>query len=233
MTFSSARALIGRLARGRDPAGTQIATILRHFAVSVVLDVGANVGQYARSLRGAGYRMKIVSFEPLSEAHRMLSAAARHDPNWIVHPRCALGSAAGEVDINIAANSVSSSIMPMLPAHAAAAPQSKFIAQERVSVTTVDSLFARYCSPADKVCLKIDAQGFEKQVLDGAVESRRAIALIQLEVSLLHLYEGEELWDYFLSRMQAEGYALWAFIPGFWDLRTGQSLQLDAIFART
>ncbi|MDB6087304.1 MAG: FkbM family methyltransferase [Gammaproteobacteria bacterium] len=236
--------LLGRLVRraadgiGRrfgtvDPMSAQMAAMLRHFAIDVVLDVGANTGQYGASLRHAGYERRIVSFEPQSQAHALLTAKARHDPLWSVHPRCAVGNTMGQVEINIARNSVSSSLRPMLPAHYDAAPESQFIAAERVDLITLDSVFGQYCAAGGKTWLKIDTQGFEKEVLDGAAASSASIGVVQLELSLIPLYEGQSLWDYFLSRMHREGYELWALIPGFSDLRTGRSLQLDAVFART
>jgi hypothetical protein len=93
-------------------------------------------------------------------------------------------------------------------------------------------VYGQYCSAGNRVWLKIDTQGFEKEVLDGAVVASPAIRAVQLELSLVPLYEGQSLWEYFLSRMQREGYELWAFIPGFSDLRTGRSLQVDVVFAR-
>ena len=80
------------------------------FGVDLVFDVGANVGQFGSEIRTMGFAGRIVSFEPLSAAHARLSAAAKRDPAWSVHPRCAIGDHDGTVEINIAGNSVSSSI---------------------------------------------------------------------------------------------------------------------------
>lgn len=233
------RRFIGRSARfiGRrlgdpDALTLQMDAMLRHFAIDLVLDVGANTGQYATSLRKAGFAGRIVSFEPLSAAHARLTSRARHDPLWTVHPRCAVGRSAGQVEINVAQNSVSSSVLPMLPAHYEAAPESRFVATERVELITLDSVFGQYASAASRTWLKIDTQGFERQVLDGALASARSITAVQLELSLVPLYDGQSLWEYFLTRMQGEGYQLWAFVPGFSDARTGRSLQLDVVFVR-
>jgi FkbM family methyltransferase len=223
---------IGRRFGDPDALAAQMAAMLRHFEIDVVLDVGANTGQYGLSLRSGGYSQRIVSFEPLKAAHARLTSRAARDPRWTVHPRCAVGNTLGHVDINVAQNSVSSSIRPMLPAHYEAAPESQFVATERVDLITLDSVYGQYCSAGNRVWLKIDTQGFEKEVLDGALVASPAIRAVQLELSLVPLYEGQSLWEYFLSRMQREGYELWAFIPGFSDLRTGRSLQVDVVFAR-
>ena len=75
----------------------------RDFAIDVVLDVGANTGQFAQALRAQGYHGHIVSFEPLSDAHAALVAAADSDPLWDVAERCAIGAQDGWAEINISA----------------------------------------------------------------------------------------------------------------------------------
>ena len=90
--------------------------------VTTVLDVGANFGQFATTLRQAGFKGRIVSFEPQSQAYAGLVRAATSDPLWDVAPRCAVGAAAGEIEMNISNNSVSSSALPMLPDHVESAP---------------------------------------------------------------------------------------------------------------
>ena len=79
----------------------------------LVLDVGANTGQWAQELRRAGYAGDMISFEPLSSAHEQLARNARHDPRWTVAPRLALGNRNGQTEIHVSRNSYSSSILPI------------------------------------------------------------------------------------------------------------------------
>ena len=95
-------------------AATQMVASLQKFEINLILDVGANQGQFASEIRQCGYAGRIVSFEPLSKAHDKLIQASDGDTKWEVYPRCALGDHNGEVEINIAGNSESSSILPML-----------------------------------------------------------------------------------------------------------------------
>src|SRR6476659_2537452 len=53
--------------------------------IDLVLDVGANVGQFATSLREKGYAGQIESFEPVSSVFQALADTARNDPRWNVH----------------------------------------------------------------------------------------------------------------------------------------------------
>ena len=103
---------IHRLTPASDPYA-QIHAAIKANEIDLVLDVGANAGQFASALRAIGYGGPIVSFEPLSAAHAKLTAAAKGDSRWTVHPQCALGDRDGETEINVAGNSVSSSVLPM------------------------------------------------------------------------------------------------------------------------
>jgi FkbM family methyltransferase len=221
-----------RIVASNDHA-TQLALALKRFSVDVVLDVGANEGQFACGLRRAGYRGRIVSFEPLPDAHAKLSAHAARDPEWLVHPQTAIGDFDGEISINVAGNSVSSSVLPMLDAHAQAARSSIYVATLEVPITRLDTVFRRYLRDSDHAFMKIDTQGFEKQVLDGAVETLRHMRGVHCEMSIIELYEGQQLWKDMLSRLEGAGFGLWCLQEGFTDERDGRSLQFDATLFRT
>jgi len=218
--------------RPETSASAQVLAVLRHLGIDLVLDVGANTGQYGQGLREAGYRGCIVSFEPLSAAHAELQRNARGDPQWTVHPRCAIGDHDGEIKIHIAGNSVSSSVLPMLERHADAAPESRYVGSETVPLVRLDSLAGAYLPDARGVFLKIDTQGFEATVLAGASEVLARCRAVQLELSLVPLYEGQQLWQHFLGEFAAKGFELWALLPGFVDVESGRTLQTDAIFVR-
>ena len=109
-----------------------------------IFDIGANAGQFCKDLRLIGFVGKLVSFEPLSAAHKILAANAGGDPNWCVHPRCAIGDFDGEIEINISGNSVSSSVLPMLEQHATAEPGSAYVGAERVPIARLDTVARAY-----------------------------------------------------------------------------------------
>jgi FkbM family methyltransferase len=226
------------LIRALNAAGLEVARIkpalspLMHHRINVLFDVGANKGQYARDCRKLGYQGQIISFEPLPEAYELLSASAKHDQRWTVHNRCAIGAEPGETEINISQNSQSSSILPILKAHVDAAASSRYVGTAKTNVITLDSVFDLYCKPDDKIFLKIDTQGFEAQVLKGAEKSLSKIAAVQLEMSIVPLYEGQKLYDYFIDYLRERGFFLWSLESGFFDKASGQHLQFDATFVR-
>ena len=205
---------------------------LLYHKIDLLFDVGANIGQYALSSRAEGYEGRIISFEPLSTAHCVLKETAESDNLWIIHERCAVGAENGKIEINVAGNSYSSSILPMLQAHSNAAPQSVYVGKDSAKIITLDSVFYDYRRAKERVFLKIDTQGFERAVLEGAKNCLRDIQAVQLELSLVALYQGQELYDYFFSYLKNTGFEIWSFVPGFTDPRTGRSLQFDAVFVR-
>lgn len=205
---------------------------LAHFHVDVVLDVGANAGQFATQLRSAGYQGDIISFEPLSAEHRQLVAAASGDPKWRVHERGAIGDRDGEIKFNVAGNSVSSSALPMLELHSSIARGSAYVASEMVPIYRLDSVATQYLPPGSCGFLKIDTQGFEWQVLDGAQNIIPHLKGILCEISLVPLYEGQHLWREIIDRLEADGFTLWSLRKGFTDPSTARTLQVDATFFR-
>jgi FkbM family methyltransferase len=210
----------------------QLLQALNLFNIDVVFDIGANTGQFASELRSFGYKGQIVSFEPLSGPYQTLIDTSTRDPDWKIHQRCAIGNLDGEIEINIASNSYSSSILPMLDVHSSAAPTSSYIGTESVPISRLDSVTSTYLSPANRLFIKIDTQGFEWEVIDGAAEALKQAQGVQIELSLVPLYEGQHLWLEILRRLESEGFTLWAIDQEFIDHRDGRTLQINATFFR-
>ena len=205
---------------------------LVHHKIELLFDIGANTGQYAKRTRNEGYKNKIISFEPLPDAYEKLLKNSKNDPLWIIHKRCALGSSIGETEINISQNSYSSSILPMLQAHSSVAPDSGYIGKTKTEVITIDSIFDSYRKNNEKTYLKIDVQGFEKEVLEGLTLNLKNIFAVQLELSIVPLYDKQELYKYFFSFFEKNGFVLWSLAPVFHNPKTGELLQFDAIFVK-
>lgn len=206
--------------------------LLQH-GVDLVLDVGANTGQFAMGLRDVGYCQNILSFEPMSLEHRHLLLRSQSDAKWRVAPRMALGDRDGHVEINIAANSGSSSLLPMLNLHREAAPESVYSGREFVDVHRLDSIAAQLIdSHAKNLFLKIDVQGYEWPVLAGATETIGRVVGILCEVSFSPLYAGEARWTSLIEKVEALGFEVWGVLPGFFHPSTGRLLQADLLFFR-
>jgi FkbM family methyltransferase len=218
-----------RKARSPD---AQLAAVLERFSVSCVLDVGANVGQYAKRLRALGYAGRIVSFEPLAEAHAGLLRRAAADPTWHVAQRMAIGERDGEVEIELAAESDMSSILPQSALLRRISPTSAVIRRERVPIARLDRIAASFVAPGDEVFLKIDVQGYEPQVLEGAGDLLRTVRGIQLEMSLVPCYEGERGFRETIDQLEVAGFELYLLLPGYFERKLARQLQVDGVFIR-
>lgn len=216
----------------RPTAPERVARILEARGIGVVVDVGANRGQYAAGLREARYGGRIVSFEPLSGPHERLCARAARDPRWTVASRMALGAAPATAEINVARNLVSSSFLPGTDLLREADPETEYVAKESVTVSTLDAEVPRHVREGEPVFLKLDTQGFEREVLAGAGKTMLSTAGIQIEMSLKPLYVGQPLLEDWLTIMKERGFELGLLVPSFTDRRSGEMLQCDGVFLR-
>ena len=217
--------------RSRIAKGNALTRLLQAYDINLVLDIGANAGQYARSLKKHGYRGRIVSFEPLPDAFRLLDQNRWGFSSWQTEP-FALGAADGTALLNIAGNSQSSSLQGMHATHVAAAPESAYIGHCEVQVRRLDSVFDRYYRPGDRCYMKMDVQGHEGQVLQGALGCLDSIIAMESELSMVPLYEGQALWHEAIESMQGLGFELASLTPVFRDRNTCVMLQADGVFVR-
>lgn len=206
--------------------------MLRAHKVNLIFDIGANTGQFGTQLRNASYKGRIVSFEPLSSAHKELLSVSAEDTQWNVAPPTAIGNKEGEIEIHIAKNSVSSSILKMLNTHSSAAPESSYIGTEKVPMKRLDSIAKEYINSSDVYFLKIDTQGYEDRVIQGAKEVLKKACGVQLELSLVPLYEGQKLFNEMVLELNNQGFELWDIATAFVEPANGRLLQVDATFFR-
>jgi FkbM family methyltransferase len=203
----------------------------RDGGVTLVLDAGANAGQYASRLRQQGYGGRIVSFEPLGEAFARLERVAAADATWEVQ-QLALGDSDGKATINVAGNSESSSLLPMTATHESEAPESVYVSTEIITVRRLDSVRPHVVQADDRIHLKLDVQGLELSVLRGAEATLEQIVSIECELSLVPLYEGQALIEELVGHLARAGFALVAVEPAY-ATAAGHVIQLDGLFART
>ena len=232
MTLNQFMKLVGRragieISRYRPYAARRM-QLLRENRIATVIDVGANTGGYGSELRAFGYTGRIVSLEPLASPFAELVRRAEPDPNW----QC-LNIAAGERDdksiINIASESASSSLLPMRAEHGLGAPATFYTGQESICLRRLDSLDLAITSPA---MLKVDTQGYEAHVIDGAPVILTTVAILECELSIAHVYEGQPSFRSMIDRASDLGFDLIDIDPFFRERATGRVMSMDAIFVR-
>lgn len=214
------------------PHWQPLAAMLERHAISLVIDIGANIGQYGAALRASGYGGRILSVEPLSAAHAELARVAAGDGNWIVAPRAAVGATVGALTINVSAKSDMSSALPFTPEAAAAFDGDRTVARESVPLTTVDVLLATHAAPEDRLFLKSDTQGYDLEVLRGAAGSLGRIVGLQIEASFCPIYAGQPDWRAIADFLAPHGFAVHLVAPGYFSRRFGRMMEADLVFFR-
>ncbi len=214
---------------GIDPI-EQLITSFNYFNIDYVIDIGANVGQFSLELLENGYKGDIISFEPLTSAYTDLLKNSKKYENWTVYDKSAIGNLDGEIDINISNNSVSSSVLNISEKHIDASNESKYIGVEKVSINRLDSVIKTDVLFEKNIFIKIDTQGFEWQVLEGANEILKKSKGVLCELSFDELYEGQHQWKDIIAKLEQYGFKLWSLQYGLTNKESGQTLQCDAIF---
>jgi len=210
---------------------------LRLYDVDAIFDIGANVGNSGTRFRQMGFEGPIVSFEPVASLYAQLSDRARHDELWRT-VQVGLGTEHGTAEIQLSGvRHTASSLLPMTPAladyFAAYDPQHGPAGVETIALCRLETFIASHYPLGDRLFLKLDVQGYEKQVLAGAGDGLQRVVGLKLEMSVVPLYEGEVPYAQTIAELAARGFALCGFENGHTDPGTGVLCQVDGIFFRT
>lgn len=206
--------------------------MIKRNGINVALDVGACYGEFATQMRVFGFKQRIISFEPVSESFMRLQQLAKKDPNWECH-QYALGSINAHKQIHILnCRQASSLLEPTDALQHHFGSQMAVEKHETVQIQRLDSVYRTLCKPTDAVFLKIDAQGYEKEIIEGAGDDLSSCVLIQLEVSLIPFYKGETTIAEMILYMEKKGYVPVSVEPGDYSRETLQEFQVDIIFGK-
>jgi FkbM family methyltransferase len=155
--------------------------------IETVIDVGANVGQFGEGLRAEGFRGRIISFEPIASVFLDLAKKASADGNWEAH-QCGLGASAGKAQIHVSELTVFSSILDMTSVASLHDSRTAVTRIEDIEIRTLDQLAEGL---SGNILLKIDAQGYEKHIIEGGTKTIPRVLGIQLELPVIRVYKGE------------------------------------------
>jgi FkbM family methyltransferase len=155
----------------------------------LIVDIGANVGDFTAAIRALEPKSRVVCFEPGSAAAGTLRARFADDPKVVLDQR-ALSDREGTATLNMSGNGVFASLLAPQASMHGLYPEggTEVVGQEEVLTTTLD--FA--VSEPVRV-LKIDAQGHEIPLLHGATRTLARADAVLIEVNFVSHYEGDAL----------------------------------------
>jgi FkbM family methyltransferase len=215
---------------GVESLATHLALLFRALEIDCVLDIGANRGQYARLLRRIGYRGRIVSFEPVPECFEELRRRAAGDGKWTVVPT-ALGDEEGSRPLHVTAGTEFSSLLMPSEYGRRTFPGSAVTRTEEVPVRRLAALWADHVGKGDRVHVKLDTQGYDEQVLQGAQPALDRVASLQTEVAVKTIYDGAPRYPEALPRLEAMGFELTGLFPVLRDHQL-RIVELDCVMRR-
>lgn len=210
-------------------AAIEHSPFLRNQAFGTVLDAGANKGQFALVARYYNPQARILSFEPLATPAAIWRKVFAGDARARLLP-IALGAQSSEQTIHISRRMDSSSLLPIGALQTKIFPGTEEVGTEVICVETLDSAL----DPADLVApvlLKIDVQGFEMPLLEGARATLKIVDTIYAELSFVPLYEGQVLAGQVIEWLAGFGFQL----AGVYNMTysdSGAAVQADFQFRK-
>lgn len=198
-------------------------------APRTVLDVGANRGQFALFALQRWPDAAIHSFEPLPDAADTLERLVGDQRHVRIH-RTALGPQPGSATLHVTAADDSSSLLAVADRQVELFPGTEEVGLVDVPVQRLDEVFApkEIARPA---LLKIDVQGFELGVLEGAAGILADIDQVFVECSFEQLYVDQPLAHEVVDYLSDHGFAVHRVYA---DPSSGRRLpQADFLFVRS
>lgn len=208
--------------------------LLKQHEIEVVIDVGANTGQYGQFLRSAGFTGTILSFEPLSSACEKLLESASQDSDWHVYNH-ALGDVEKEMTINISNYSdFSSFLTPTEYSKDTFRHKSEVVGSETVQIKVLDAIIDELpVTNTDRIHLKMDTQGFDLNVFAGAKSQLTRIRTMQSEISIRELYKGMPDYLTALKTYTDAGFTISGLFPVTRDKKDLTVIEFDCVMVNT
>lgn len=222
--------LLGVLVRHGVAAGVEHCPVLRNLGeMCTVVDIGANRGQFALAARHIWPKARIYSFEPLERPAATYCTVFREDAAATLY-QVAIGSQAGEMQINISKQDDSSSLLPITGVQERLFPGTGAVDRAVTEVRRLDDLL-QWSDISSPALLKIDVQGYELEVLCGCEALLDAFSWTYCELSFVELYKGQALADEVISWLYERGFVLRGIYNAAYASE-GWAVQADFLFGK-
>jgi FkbM family methyltransferase len=197
---------------------------------NTVIDVGGNLGQFTIASNKLFNEPVIYTFEPIPQCAKKIQCYADNLKNITVFP-LAIGQEIGKATLKVNSHIQASSILPLAPTHQKSFPNAKELQEIEVDVKTLDDVLSEV-DLKSPVLLKIDTQGYEANVIRGALETLKRVDYVLLEVSFKEMFKGELLFPDLLKLMESHEFKFLRPVGWLTDPVSKEVLQMDALFSR-
>lgn len=212
----------------------RIKTLLDRYQINVVIDVGANEGQFASDLRRSGYQGKIISFEPIASVFEKLTTVAALDRDWDVY-NLALGQESSQKTIYIAGDSAFSSLLKSNDwCEQEFGDESVGKREETVIVRRLDELLHETIENLDqaRIYLKMDTQGYDLEVFMGLGAMAKQVLALQSEMSVVPIYQGMPHLTESISFFEQAGFGIAGMYPVSTEKSALRVVEFDCLMVR-
>lgn len=196
----------------------------------LIIDVGANIGQFASSASVFFPNSQIDAFEPIPKCYKALVKNTK-GLKKIKTYNIAIGDTKKNIKFFINAESQSSSALKTTDFRLKIFPEAFAIDEIIVPQDSLDSLYGDKNIP-ETCLLKIDVQGLEEKVLKGSEKILDNIRYILLEASVNSMYEGELPLSKMLSFTESLGYKLESVVASSRSPITKNYIEFDILFEK-
>jgi FkbM family methyltransferase len=203
---------------------------INNLNISTILDIGANKGQFASNINKHISNADIYSFEPLAkEYNELLQLSKTNSRHRVFHT--ALGNTNLESVIFRNDYSPSSSLLKLGDAHLKAYPEFNKVHEETIKLARLDDfVLTSKLTFRGNIFVKIDVQGYEKQVLEGGFETIKKASLVLIEIGFDEMYESQPLFDEIYMLMKSLGFEIIGINTVASDPVSGKPLFADIYF---
>jgi len=194
----------------------------------IFIDVGANKGIISETIMKLVGDIEIIAYEPQKNCHDDLKKIERNKPNFNFKD-IALGKNPGKLKLNSYANHGLSSMKPII---------NDLYESHEEGIELVDSYDVDVAKLDDElknikkdIFLKLDVQGFEKEVLDGAKElfANKKIKILMIELMTVIKYENDNLFNVYANLLEQYGFVMIDLHQGYRN-NAGIMTEFDAVF---
>ena len=203
---------------------------LKDLGINTIIDIGANIGQFAQMIHKVLPTASIFSFEPIDDCYQKLIKNMADVPNFYAF-NYALGDTDTDMEMHVNDFTASSSLLPMMDLHKQCFPYTAHECIKKVKVKQLD-VAARGLDFDGNLLVKIDVQGYEDKVIRGGQRVLSQAKVLIVETTFERLYDGQPLFKDVYDLLSNMGFS---YMGNFQQMKSpldGGVLQADSIFVK-